>query len=671
MNNKFLYILLAIGLLFIGIWYLSPEKDSPPTFTNLSPTVQYVGDEECAACHAEIYNSYTRTGMGRSFYPSKDVHVIEDYSSPIEIYDKQKDYFYTAALIDGEHVQIEYRLDDSGNRTHELTRKADHIIGSGNHNRSYLSETNGFVTQLPLTWYEDKKKWDLSPGYHSTNMRFSRPIVEECMHCHNSFTSVTTASIDRFDSDLPQGIGCERCHGPGDLHIQQRIENVPIAGNVDKSIVNPKHLLFQEQIDVCQQCHLQGEVSVFRDGYRSTDFRPGMQLATIKSIFMDTRQDHSQFSIASHAERLADSKCFKKSKTMTCITCHDPHVSVYEVNDAYFNNTCYECHSNNSLSSNIHETNDNCVKCHMVQGGTSDIPHVNFTDHKIQINNHVPSPPDPTHIIRTKQTVELENYFPSGDPVDLGVAYVQYYETRHQDKVYLAKALEIFHKELTDQNNNGSGWYHFGRAHQLLGENDKAKKSYFTLLSQHPDHYLANGQMGKISLDNGDYSSAIAFYKKCIQMDNNDPLIWNNIGTAFLHSGDAHSALNAYSTAISLNPYNTSALNNRGELLLYHFNEQEAGKTDLLTCLTNDPNHILALHNLGNVSILENDLVLAEKYALRAIEVDNSFIPPYGTLSTVYQKTGRLDEAKSVLSEMLAIDPDNRDARKILDSLLD
>ena len=154
-------------------------------------------------------------------------------------------------------------------------------------------------------------------------------------------------------------------------------------------------------------------------------------------------------------------------------------------------------------------------------------------------------------------------------------------------------------------------------------------------------------------------------------MDKNDPLIWNNIGTAFLHSGDAHSALNAYSTAISLNPYNTSALNNRGELLLYHFNEQEAGKTDLLTCLTNDPNHILALHNLGNVSILQNDLVLAEKYALRAIEVDNSFIPPYGTLSTVYQKTGRLDEAKSVLSEMLAIDPDNRDARKILDSLLD
>ncbi len=137
MNNKFLYILLAFGLLFIGIWYLSPEKDSPPTFTNLSQTVQYVGDEECAACHAEIYNSYKRTGMGRSFYPSKDAHVIEDYISPIEIYDKQKDYFYTAALIDGEHVQTEYRLDDSGNRTHELIRKADHIIGSGNHNRSY------------------------------------------------------------------------------------------------------------------------------------------------------------------------------------------------------------------------------------------------------------------------------------------------------------------------------------------------------------------------------------------------------------------------------------------------------------------------------------------------------------------------------------------------------
>jgi len=671
MNKKHLYLFISLGILILGVWHLAPHKDREPVFANLLLTVNYVGDEECAACHPDIYNSYQRTGMGRSFYPASGSSVIEDYVSMVKVYDKHKNLFYTASWDDGEHAQTEFRLNDEGDRIHELTKKADHIIGSGNHNRSYLSETNGFVTQLPLTWYNDKQKWDLSPGYHTTNMRFSRPIIEECMHCHNSFSPVISTTQDRFEGDLPHGIGCERCHGPGGLHVSQRMDNVPIPDGVDISIVNPKHLPFQEQLDVCQQCHLQGEISIFRHGYNSASFRPGMQLASIKSIFMNSVQDSSQFRIASHAERLTRSACFKESNAMTCITCHNPHVSVNETNDDHFNQTCLLCHSKQSLSKNIHESNNNCVKCHMVQGGTSDIPHVNFTDHKIQIHYKDPIRSNPAEMVRSRKTVELKNYFPIDDPLGLAIAYVKYYESRHQDRAYLFNALEILNDHLKHQNTDVFGWYYFGRAYQLLGDNFKAEDAFLTLLDNDSDHYLANGQMGLISMEKDDFTAAITFYKKCIQIDKNDPLIWNNLGRSLLFSGDKQNALHAFSTALSINPHYTSALNNRGELLLYHLNDWEAGETDLLTCLQNDPDHVLALHNLSNAAILVNDLELAENYAVRAMQADRFFLPPYGTLSTIYQKTGRLDEARSVLSEMLAIDPDNWDARKILDSLLD
>ena len=41
---------------------------------------------------------------------------------------------------------------------------------------SYAVEVDGFLNQSPLAWYEDKKKWDMSPGYDIANHgSFERP----------------------------------------------------------------------------------------------------------------------------------------------------------------------------------------------------------------------------------------------------------------------------------------------------------------------------------------------------------------------------------------------------------------------------------------------------------------------------------------------------------------
>lgn len=677
MNNR-LFILLAVVVFLVGLWFIPPYRSTVPQYSNMDDSVQYVGDEECAACHSELYNSFIKTGMGRSFYPAENAAVIEDFSHPNPTYDTNRDFYYTAAFKDGKVSQTEFRLNEKGERIYELSRTADYIIGSGNHNRTYLTVKNGFLKELPLTWYSDKQKWDLSPGYHSTNMRFSRPIVEECMHCHNSYTEISAYSQSRYNKPLPNGIGCERCHGPGQLHVQQRLENSAInTGQPDVSIINPKNLPFQEQLDVCQQCHLQGEISVFLPDKRSSDFRPGMQLSTIKSIFMEKNPKQNVFRIASHAERLSQSECFQKSKSLTCITCHDPHVPVQEHPRSSFNDNCLACHNVNSLqleNLEYHQQSADCVSCHMLQGGTADIPHVNFTDHKIQRYSTPIQSSHPTAIKINKAPVNLVNYF-TGDKtvnaIQTGIAYVRLFESRHQQKGYLINSISLLEESLKEKDGQVAGWYHFGRAHHLLGNGKKAVSAYQQTIDQDPDHPLAYAQLGFLAIENEKFIQAVSLFRQSVKSDPYNPVVWNNYGQALLFSDSSNQALSAYTTAIQLDQDYANAYNNRGELLLYQQNKVKMSKNDFMSCLALDPDHIFALHNMSNIAILEEDLLKAEKFAFRALVVNSDFVPAYGTLATVFAQQGRIEEAKQSLSTMIKLEPNNVDARKILDSLLD
>src|SRR6187399_2904950 len=49
-------------------------------YLNLSKDVAYVGDEQCRSCHADITESFHKTGMGSSFYKPSGANEIEDFT---------------------------------------------------------------------------------------------------------------------------------------------------------------------------------------------------------------------------------------------------------------------------------------------------------------------------------------------------------------------------------------------------------------------------------------------------------------------------------------------------------------------------------------------------------------------------------------------------------------
>ena len=677
--NIRLFLAIIASLLVLLFWYYdSTAYRGAVDFENLAADVAYVGNKECAYCHREIYQSFLRTGMGRSFYRPGAQPDIEDYTDNNHVYDRQNNLHYEMIAAADGYYQVEYRENDQAVRTHELRRKVDYVVGSGNNNRTYLASENGYINEMPVTWYSEKAIWDLSPGYNRSNMRFNRPVVAECMHCHNSYNAFEEFSVNRYTGTITEGISCERCHGPGQLHVDKHMASADELNRtgVDRTIVNPAHLSAELQMDVCLQCHLQGEISVFKTGKSSSDFRPGMSLKDIKTVFIEDGLPKGDFRIASHGGRISLSTCFTASNgSMTCITCHNPHEPVQERSRTYFNDRCMDCHATESLTVlqkvTDHSNKGDCVHCHMKQGATSDILHVNFTDHWIRKKIDILSEKESDALFARETALKLRDFFEEEDPAAIirkGIAYTNYYETRHSEPAYLVRAIILLEQGLQDVPEHLDGYYALARAFQLQGKDQQAAAAYQRVLSLDPTHMWTCYQLGRLYLDEAPERSA-AYLARAIHLNPDNPKVWKEYGDALLFTEDVAGAKTAYERALALDSFFASAYNRLGELEFYQHNDLQAAATNFTKAIQQNPDHTLALHNLANIAIFNKDLDQAENYSRRVLAVDPEFSASYGTLASISRERGQFSQAEIYLRKLIALEPNNQQALSMLREL--
>ena len=360
------------------------------TPSQVSQQSAYADSRACATCHREIASNYARSGMARSFFVPAATNTIEDYSGVPEYYHALTDTHYAMSIRNGQYFQRRWHLDTRGREINVEELRIDYVMGSGNHARSYLHRTGrDMLIELPLGWYPDQGgRWGMVPGSDTTHPQTRRFISYKCMFCHNAYPTIPAAnqapgSDPVFLGELPQGIDCQRCHGPGAGHVRT-------SGKA--SIVNPARLSPERRMEVCMQCHLEttsGRIPAVLQRFDRATFSyiPGRPLVDF-AIHFDhapaTGHD-SKFEAVSSVYRLRQSRCYLESGgKLECATCHDPHhIPRGEEALQQYSRVCLECHTAPHPAA-VAVTAADCITCHMPKRRVDDAPHVIMTDHRIQ-----------------------------------------------------------------------------------------------------------------------------------------------------------------------------------------------------------------------------------------------------------------------------------------------
>jgi hypothetical protein len=167
---------------------------------------------------------------------------------------------------------------------------------------------------------------------------------------------------EKFDSTkMILTVGCEKCHGPAAKHVA--FETQHPNDTVGMYIVNPAKLSRQLSIDVCALCH-SGRLQKTQSSFQ---FVAGDTLANYFAINTEVKNAASIDVHGNQLGLLQASKCFRLSKTMTCITCHNPHKNE-RAKTELFSQRCITCHQTQhkniaGVSNNI--LIKNCIDCHM------------------------------------------------------------------------------------------------------------------------------------------------------------------------------------------------------------------------------------------------------------------------------------------------------------------
>jgi len=554
MNNS------QLPIIAILIIWLTATGQNPPTQANT-----YVGDSQCRKCHPSIFQTYRNVSMSQSFQRIDASAPIEDWANKNRLYHKPSNQYFVMTARDGRFYQRRYQIDASGQETNSFEMEIDFAIGSGKHERDYIhrSESGEFL-QLPVVWYAAEKRWGMAPGYDRPDHDgFSRRVNYRCVFCHAGYPEVSAGAdrsesqISLFPQHMPEGVNCERCHGPGERHAAN-----PTAG----SIVNPAKLDRKLQMDVCLQCHLETTSaslpnSVLKLGRGIFSFRPGEPLEDYAAYFdYPAGSGHEDdFNIVHQGYRLRKSQCFAKS-SMTCLTCHDPH-RVTQSPGTFYNAKCSTCHS-----MDVQKHGENCVACHMPKRRTDDIVHVIMTDHDIQRRppKNLLSPKAETP--RTPYRGALSFYLPEADPdLYMGLALARGAGIRRG-----ADLLERVTAKIASP--SAELLFQLGAAYAALGDMDRAARAYAQGLQIDPRHSEARFNMAIALMNSGKTKEAATALRLAISEKPQMADAYVALGTIEIKTGDANAARTQYQQALRADPQNTLALDNLGLL------ETELGK---------------------------------------------------------------------------------------------
>ena len=585
----------------------------------------YVPDETCGTCHAQKAATYQHVGMAQSFAKVGEAKEIEDFGEVF--YHTPSERYYQIRKQGDQLTFYRYQQDDKGQAINEIELSIDWVMGSGNRARSYLYQTpSGELYLLPLGWYTQGRKWGMSPGFEQANHPgIGRPVKRRCLFCHNAFPEVPEGSDaewmpQHFPTTLPQGTGCQRCHGPGAEHIRTVLTPGSQLDEIRSNIVNPAKLEPERRDSVCFQCHMLPSITFVgerRFGRNDYSFRPGQHLSDyVTHVEIEDQQiaKEHQFEINHHGYRLWQSACFQQSKgELGCISCHDPHIKPQsQVFKAEVGQVCLGCHEALPPSNQHKQVSaEQCVDCHMPERRTRDVTLVTMTDHRIAkgpFDKHALTEPiKPTEPVLTGLDLLPWGEPPTGKEANLYRSVSVLRALPHQG------AIQALSSYLSQEGHTSPTPHLVLLKNQLkLRKYTEAEETATGLIAANPNNAAAHGYLANAKLGLGELEDAVTQYRKALSLQDSTQNRYN-LALALLLQDKKEQALQELEQTLEQAPYFASAWFYKGKVL-EAMKQPDKARIAFIQTLNIKPNHTQAYLELVPLLRAAGKAELADRY---------------------------------------------------------
>jgi Flp pilus assembly protein TadD len=388
---------------------------------------------------------------------------------------------------------------------------------------------------------------------------------------------------NRYEKPYPHGIGCERCHGPGQKHVEKwRSGEVP-TGEPDPTIVHPRRLPPALRLDVCFQCHLGDAKSterVVRAGRSPSAFRPGRSFLENELPYHYETPTRHEFGLSSQADRLLISRCYTESGgRIECLTCHNPHVTVYREDRPldFFQKRCLTCHEIADCTAPPSDRRattplaDDCVHCHMRKAEPDDQRFTEFTDHWIRKD------------IRGDDERDHRRDFtivPMWPDVEAGLSDAEraYYRGRavyrlardvpRREYEAMWRTADTLLEQATQQGlRDAEAWFFLGRTRRDLGRRADAADAFRKAFEIDPAFHDSAYAYAQSLLEAGEIGRAVEILQGMLRRKADDPMALAEIGRALqMLSRDAE-AFVPFDRAVAIEPWDWMLHLGRGKVL--------------------------------------------------------------------------------------------------------
>ncbi len=303
-SHAIVFGLLLVSLaLFVGCTREVVLEEA--TTTVISSTAAYIGSDECAVCHTSIHADFINTGHPYKLNEADDV---------------QETGYYPFSEVPSPPAGVSWN-------------DVDKVIGGFWWKARFIDHDGFIITGDDVQYNLIDESWT---AYHSGEVK---PYA--CGPCHMTAYRADGGNQEDKEGLVGtwefNGVQCEECHGPGELHAASPFE-------VD--------MIVDQSSEQCGKCHIRGDVGAI----------------PASGGFIKHHEQWNEMFTTKH-------------QALACVDCHDPHVGLHPNNptrDAAIKVTCENCHvaeTESFIASSIEHYGSSvgpgCIDCHMAKAAKS------------------------------------------------------------------------------------------------------------------------------------------------------------------------------------------------------------------------------------------------------------------------------------------------------------